>query len=123
MRRVPCTRRAALQQLSTKEMNMSESTYSKEKFGFIPKSKVPSVVGAKAWAQYRKDADAMTAAREAASRYKAEVLAAIAKKLNLGSADAIDFVSSDERITVLRRPKEKKARAASTLPDLSVASG
>jgi hypothetical protein len=63
----------------------------------------------------------MTAAREAVSRSKAEVLAAIAKKLNLGSADTIDFASSEERITILRRPKEKRARAASTLPDLSAA--
>jgi hypothetical protein len=90
----------------------------KTKLGFLPISKVPATVGAKAWNDYRKLVDQATAARQAVTVAKEHVRLALAKKLNL-NADEIDFWSNDEKLTVIRRDKERKQRA-STLPELTI---
>lgn len=99
-----------------------ENNTGKQKIGFVPMTKIATVVPAKLWEQHRKNAAALNAAREAVTKSKAEVIAVIAKKLNLTDVETIDISVNDERVTVLRRPKERKTRAASSLLDLTAAS-
>ena len=50
-----------------------------ERLGIIPAEKIPTVVGAKVWAEHRKNLAALAAAKAAAGVSKAAVQTAIAK--------------------------------------------
>jgi hypothetical protein len=91
-----------------------------ERLGIVPVEKINTVVGAKVWAEHRKNLAALAAAKAAAAVSKAAVQAALAKSLKLGEPETLNFWADADKMVVARRPTEKKPRQTA-LRDLTAA--
>lgn len=78
------------------------------------------MVGAKVWAEHRKNLAALGAAKAAAGVSKAAVQTAIAKSLKLGEPETLNFWLDADKLTVARRAEKKQARHTA-LRDLTAA--
>jgi hypothetical protein len=110
--------------MSTTETNGTANGKAKsknEKLGIVPMDKLASVVPAKVWDAHRKNLTALAQAKEAAATSKAAVLAAMCKALKLPDPDSLTFHADAEKVVLVRRPKEKQARRATVLRDLTAA--
>ncbi len=92
----------------------------RERLGMIPVDKLGGIVGAKALADYRKRAEEMSTARDALSKLKGDMTAAIAKKLSLGDRATIDVSTQEDKAVLFRRAADKpKKPAKSAMVDLT----
>jgi len=92
-------------------MSEIENGNGREKLGFIPAAKIPTVVGEKVWAAHRKNLAALAEAKAAAAVSKAAVQAALAKGLKLGEPQTLNFWADADKLTIERRADKKPRQA------------
>jgi hypothetical protein len=84
----------------------------KEAIGYIPESKIGSIIGSKLWDEHRRNSEALSAARDLASQSKDKVRKQIAKALKL--SDDIDWhLDNSGKLRVVKaKPKQEKVSKA-----------